>query len=92
MHCSIGKQLGILLAQYEEDLYRGGDDVETLRKVALVLETYRNFTQANLPAFEGDFQSGYETELDELNETQEPRRDRGTLLDAYDKLQAPDLS
>ena len=83
MHCSIGKQLGVLLAQYEEALYRGGDDVETLQKLALISESYRNLVMAEKPGFEADFDVGYAAELESLLRDERPRPTAQQLLGDY---------
>lgn len=59
MHGSIGRQLGEMLAQYEEDLSLGGDDVETMQKLALLSETFQNFANSGRTEFVAEFDAGY---------------------------------
>lgn len=83
---SIGKQLGTLLAQHEESLFRDGSDEKALACVSLISEAYKNFSTAALAGFEEDFSAGYSEELSELRGESRPRPDRGALLSAYDSL------
>lgn len=59
MYCSIGKQLGAVLADCENDLDIDIGNVEALKKVTLVSEAYRNFVAAGKPGFTADFEDGY---------------------------------
>lgn len=59
MNFSIGEQLGMLLAYYEEDLRDNPDSIEALQKVSLVSASYSNFVSAGKPGFEIEFDQGY---------------------------------
>lgn len=85
MHGSIGKQLGVLLADCEDRLYKGDLSVETMQKVALISEAYRNFTQSGVANFKADFDAGYSEMLNVLEtELEELPSDRALLGDYFD--------
>lgn len=63
---SIGKQLGVLLANFESDLHKDVDDMEALQKITMISEAYRNFANAGLAGFQQDFADGYQVGVSDL--------------------------
>ena len=83
MHQSIGKQLGVLLAQYERELYDGGDNLDCLEKTKIISDIYRNFIEAGKKGFEEDFELGYEEEVLTKSEVKDPSPSSEALLGDY---------
>ncbi|MGJ8530142.1 hypothetical protein [Maritalea sp.] len=88
MYCSIGKQLGSLLAHYEQDLDRNPDDIEALKKISLLSHAYRNFAQGDLKEFVQDFDAEYAEVTVSLNGTAKasPAEERRAWLDAVGEV------
>jgi len=82
---SIGKQLGLALAELEEELYRGNLDLEVLQKVAAVSEACRNLSQSGLSGFIAEFEAGYRdgVKIALEDEKNEPLPDKRTLWGDY---------
>lgn len=60
MRFSIGEQLGAMAAQFERDLSDDPDDIQAMQKMALVSESFRNFSLGGLEGFKEQFDLGYE--------------------------------
>ena len=59
MDYNIGRQLGILLAHFQDDLRENPDNVEALQKIRLISESYKNFATGEKPGFVADFEAGH---------------------------------
>lgn len=85
MRNSIGRQLGVLLADCEAKLLRGEATVETVQMIASISEIYRNFSVSELPGFCADFLATYSQSLDaNLSRRQSSPNDRALLGDYLD--------
>lgn len=59
MDFNVGRQLGVMLAQIEDDLREDPDNMEALQRMALLSESYRNFATAGKADFTNQFEAGY---------------------------------
>jgi uncharacterized protein YaiL (DUF2058 family) len=70
----IGKQLGAMIAHLESDLYEDFGDLETLQKLALASETFKNLSLGGMEGFQVDFDKGYASVRRDLIEMEQQRQ------------------
>lgn len=93
MTCSIGEQIGAMVAHLENDLAEDPDDLEAMRKLALTSEIYRNFAMGGLEGFRQGYDRGYEAVEEDLRRAgtcpaPEPQRTNTAHVNA--ELLSPD--
>ncbi len=60
MTYSIGKQIGIIVAQLENDLHDDPDDINAMNKLAVISKSFHNFAIGDLKGFHADYEQGYD--------------------------------
>ena len=60
MKHSTSERIGAILALLEDKLVEDPLNTETLQKIALVTECYRNLAMGGLPNLQNDFDRGYD--------------------------------